>query len=350
MLLKKSMRTAISLILFLIVSHLLSAQQDLLQKEIAKILKFESPVDFNIVPGIFVGIIDGDSTYVCSYGESMSKDSVYELGSVTKPIVAWLVGMALDSLGWTKDITVCNFLPDSLCHGKFTLLTIDQVLNHRSGLPRLQTLPIESKESISGPYAAYNYESFADDLATMTAFPGNYSYSNIAYAMLYWLFEKVGGLESFAQHRLIKSFELKNTGWNFPDDMIAQGHNKGGLPVLPWHTNAMSTAIGLKSSMEDVLTFLRYVSPQYAKSTPRLSPAFKKELNTLSKQDEYKVIDGWFLIQSGSSLVYYHTGRTGGHQVSVAFIPGSMKGVVVFSNGAAGSNDLCLHVLDMIAK
>jgi CubicO group peptidase (beta-lactamase class C family) len=344
------MRTAISLILFLFVSQSLPAQQDLLQKEIAKILKFESPVDFSIVPGILVGIIDGDSTYVCSYGEAMSKDSLYELGSVTKPIVAWLVEKALDSLGWTKDKTVCNFLPDSLCHGKFALLTIDQVLNHRSGLPSLQILPIESKDSGSGPYAAYNFESFADDFATMTAFPGNYSYSNIAYAMLHWLFDKVGGLESFAQHRHMKPLELNNTGWNFPDDMIAQGHNKGGLPVSPWHTNAMAPAIGLKSSIDDVLTFLRYVSPQYAESAPTLTPAFKKEINTLSKHDEYKVFDGWFLIQSGSSLVFYHTGRTGGHQVSVAFIPGSRKGVVVFSNGAAGSNDLCLRVLDMIGK
>ena len=96
MLLKKNMRTTISLILFLIVSHLLSAQQDLLQKEIAKILKFESPVDFNIVPAILVGIIDGDSTYVCSYGESMSKSRVYDLVCVTKTIVSWLFGNELD--------------------------------------------------------------------------------------------------------------------------------------------------------------------------------------------------------------------------------------------------------------
>ena len=95
------MRTTISLILFFVVSQSLPAQEDLLQKEIAKILKFESPVDFNIVPGILVGIIDGDSTYVCSYGEAMSKDSVYELGSVTKPVVAWLARQALDSLGWS---------------------------------------------------------------------------------------------------------------------------------------------------------------------------------------------------------------------------------------------------------
>jgi CubicO group peptidase (beta-lactamase class C family) len=345
------MRTAISLIFFFVVSQSLPAQKDLLHKEIVKILKFESPVDFNIVPGILVGVIDGDSTYVCSYGEVMSKDSVYELGSVTKPIVAWLVGKALDSLGWSVQDPVCRFMPDSLCSGNWKLLTIDQVIKHQSGLDRfLLPRPYNNYSSHTDTDIFSNKKQLAVDIKTMIPSPDKYWYSHVAYALFIWLFDHVGGIDQFSQHTLTEQLTMNHTGFCIADEEIAQGHGKDGRKQSPWHANAFAPAIGLKASLEDVITFIKYISPDLAERTPEFSSVLKKELANLSKKPEYKVIDGWFLIQSGLSLVFYHTGRTSGHQVSIAFIPGSRKGVVVFSNGAAGSNDLCLHVLDMIAK
>ena len=180
--------------------------------------------------------------------------------------------------------------------------------------------------------------------------PGNYGYSNVAYAMLYWLFEKVGGLESYATQKLFKPYNLNKTGWNFPDEKIAQGHNIGGLPVSPWHASAMATSLGLKSSMDEMMIILEVISRKLIQATPPLTKSLKKELKALYKADEYKVIDGWFLIKSGKDLLYYKTGRTGGHQVTVAFMPQKRKGVIVFSNGTLGSNNLSLLVLDMINR
>ncbi len=345
------MRTAISLILIFVVSQMLPAQQALLKKEIAKILKFESPVDFNLVPGILVGLIDGDSTYFCTYGQALSKDSVYELGSVTKPIVAWLVEKALDSLGWSVQDPVCRFIPDSLCTGNWKLLTIDQVIKHQSGLDRfLLSRPYENDNSHSGVDTFSSKNQLAVEIKTMIPSPGNYGYSHVAYTLFIWLFDHVGGLDQFSERCFNIQLGLNHLGFTVDDKEIARGHGLDGRKQPSWHANAFAPAIGLKASLDDVMTFLRYISPNLAEKTPKLTTSLKKELDSLSKKREYKVIDGWFLIQSGSSLVYYHTGRTGGHQVSVAFIPGSMKGVVVFSNGAAGSNDLCLRVLDMINR
>ena len=167
------MRTTISLILFFVVSQSLPAQEDLLQKEIAKILKFESPVDFTVVPGILVGVIDGDSTYVMSYGEKLSRDSIFELGSVSKPIVAWLVGEALDSLGWSFEDPVCRFLPDSLCVGNWEWLTIDQVIKHQSGLDRfLLSRVYESNSSISRRDSFCDAKQLAAEINNMNPSPG----------------------------------------------------------------------------------------------------------------------------------------------------------------------------------
>jgi hypothetical protein len=132
--------------------------------------------------------------------------------------------------------------------------------------------------------------------------------------------------------------------------MIAAGHGFDGRSQPPWHFDAMAIPMGLKSSLNDLMVILKVISPKLISDTQLLTPSLKKELKSLDKASEYKVIDGWFLIQSGNELIYYHTGRTGGHQVSIAFMPEKRKGVVVISNGALGSNELSLLVLNMINR
>src|SRR6187200_2476538 len=75
-----------------------NAQASLLKKQIEKILKYDAPVDFNVVPGILIGVVDRDSSYQYVFGNDIHPGGIYELGSVTKPVVAWLVNRALDSL------------------------------------------------------------------------------------------------------------------------------------------------------------------------------------------------------------------------------------------------------------
>ena len=282
----KAVRQA-SVLLFLCGAlQILHGQNDNLKREIEKIIRYEAYIDFNVVPGVMVGVIDGSNTYINSFGEQLDPDSIYELGGLTKPVVAWLVDQALDSLGWNHDVNVCTFLPDSLCQGNYLSLTIDQVINYRSGLPRIPNIHSESKEPNDGLYADYTFEHLSRDITTMKPNPGNYGYSNVAYAMLYWLFEKVGGLESYATQKLFKPYNLNKTGWNFPDEKIAQGHNIGGLPVSPWHASAMATSLGLKSSMDEMMIILEMISPKLIQATPPLTKSLKKELKALYKADE----------------------------------------------------------------
>ena len=326
----------------------LDGQASILRREIGEIIRYEAGIDFSVVPGVLVGVMDGDSIYMSSYGDKLCPDSIYELGSLTKPIVAWLTDRALDSLGWSKEVSVCRFLPDSLCEGNWSNLSVGQVLAHRSGLPRVGKGIGESESKIEDPYVDYDLIHLSNDLGETEPIPGKYSYSQMAYALLSWLFQKVGGIESFTQYNLIDPLGLEKTGWAFGDEQIAQGHGLDGRVQPPWHFDAMLPAMGLKSSMNDLLKILKFISPQLILHTPPLTPSLRKELKALDKAGEYLVIDGWFVIQSGDDLIFYHTGRTGGHQVSIAFLPEKEKGAVVISNGALGSNELSLLVLNMV--
>ena len=68
------------------------------------------------------------------------------------------------------------------------------------------------------------------------------------------------------------------------------------------------------------------------------------------KMKTYKVVQGWFVFRSGKSLVFFHTGHTGGHYVSAAFIPEDDQYAIVFSNGVAGTQGLVLSVLGMLQR
>lgn len=320
-----------------------------LRREIERILKFEKPVDDNIVPGFLVGVIDADSTFRFAFGEQANIHDLYELGSVTKPVVAWLINEALKKKGKTRNTAICEFIPDSLCTSYWRAITFDHIMEHQAGLPRLAPGIGAVESDVADPYKDYTLELLARDIRQLRPEAGHYSYSHLGFAMSHWLFEKSGGLEWFTKEHLTHPYLMKQTSWDIAPSSLAPGHGLDGRQQPPWNANALKPAIGLRSSLKDMMTFMRLLFFGYQNNQKFSLPgALKQELKQLSRTGAYKVVDGWFVIRSEKHLVFYHNGRTGGHHVSVAFTPYLKTGVVVMSNGAMGSNELSLLILRMI--
>src|SRR5688500_8754988 len=160
------MRILISVSLWIFSGFLLSvwSQAELLRAEIEKIIKYEHSVDYNVVPGVLVGVIDGDSTFEFVFGRNIDPNGIYELGSLTKPVVAWLGNEGLESLRMDRYVSVCNFLPDSLCTKEWRDITYDQIIEHKAGLMRLAPGIGEIETSVQDPYKDYSIDLFARDL------------------------------------------------------------------------------------------------------------------------------------------------------------------------------------------
>jgi hypothetical protein len=99
-----------------------------------------------------------------------------------------------------------------------------------------------------------------------------------------------------------------------------------------------------------MIQWLRFVSRRIRQTEDLKKSSWKRALELHARSGAYKVNRGWFLIRSGAHLACYHTGRTGGHQASAVFIPELDMGVAVFANGAAGSNDLCWSILNVLKR
>ena len=329
---------------------LLSSQESDLQKEIAKIIRYEVNINFELVPGLLIGVIDEDSTYTFSVGEKQNKHDPYEMGSVTKPVIAWLTNLALDSLGWTSETKVCAFLPDSLCKHGWELLTIEQLLTHRAGLIRLPPGIGEAEVNMDDPYAGYDIEALARDMKLIYPKPGTYSYSHVNYMVLHWLFDRVGGLDYFFEKKLIHPLSLYQSGFDIPDDQMASGHGRNGAVTTLWYCNALSPALGLRSGLLDLVSFVRYISPDLIKHAPKWSSGKEKEMEKQIKGGVYDVVDGWFLVPERDTWIFYHNGFTGGHHVSIAFIPEKQIGAIVIANSSIGSGELSILILEMLHR
>ena len=329
---------------------LLQGQSGHLQKEIGKIIRNEVPIDFKLVPGVLIGVWDRDSIYTFSIGEKQNKHDIYEMGSVTKPVVAWLVAKALDSLGWSTETKICEFIPSYLCQNGWEEVTIEEALTHRTGLMKLPPGLGEAEVNIDDPYREYSLEAFAKDIPLMKPESGSYSYSHVNYILLHWLFEKVGGLDDFMDRKLIRPMSFMQTGFEIPDSRLANGHDRGGFITSAWHCNAFTPALGLRSGVIDMLGFIRLVSPELILHAPEWSESAQKIAYRQMKKGTYNIVDGWFLLPDKDTWVFYHNGFTGGHCVSVAFVPQKQKGVVVIGNGTVGTGELSLLILEMLNK
>ncbi|MEL6987381.1 MAG: serine hydrolase, partial [Bacteroidota bacterium] len=128
--------------LFLLASSLYSfclngQNQDLLRKEINKIIRWDTEIDFERTPGFFVGIIDHDSSYYINYGpKETTAESIYEIGSISKPITASLISTLVNKGLINYHDLLNEFLPEIYRNDSFENLNIDQLLTHTSGLPR----------------------------------------------------------------------------------------------------------------------------------------------------------------------------------------------------------------------
>jgi len=315
-------------------------------------------IDFNVVSTIVVLSVDQSFGALDTFGlkfqgghpEDRQLDPViWELGSLSKPITAYLAKMALNDLQLTEDSLVCSVLPQRLCHDDLSKITFRQLLEHRAGLPLITNQMVQAEKDLQDPYAAYSLDHLEIDLLEINPTPGKYGYSHMGYAALFWLFQKVGGLDSLLE----KYFPISESNYIFTanhDDLLMPGHGFNGKPTSPWHVDALSPALGLKSDIFSLQAFIRKWFPGGENEYVEPNPELLAELDSLEQKKEFKLIDGWFLFRSGKSIVYYQNGHTGGHSVSVAFIPAESKSVIVFADSEAGTQDLSLHILDMLHR
>ncbi|MBX6313716.1 MAG: DUF1343 domain-containing protein [Isosphaeraceae bacterium] len=196
--------------------------------------------------------------------EPMTRDTVFDLASLTKPVATATSILILLERGRLRlDDRLGRLLPEFDNHGKGAI-TIEQLLRHRSGL--IADNPL--KDYADGPEKAWERLANLDLVAT----PGEkFLYSDVNYSILGRVVERLSGrpLDDFAHAEVFEPLGLKDTTFRPLDRGVAQARiapteREGGVMLRGVVHDPRSRALGgvaghagLFSTADDLAVFVQ---------------------------------------------------------------------------------------------
>jgi CubicO group peptidase (beta-lactamase class C family) len=344
---------------FALFAHLAAAAV-LPDKDIRAILADRIDVQHQSV-GIVVGVIDPSGRRVVAYGNTakggklVDADTVYEIGSITKVFTSLLLADMAQRGEVALTDPVSKYLPPNVKvperGGK--KITLIDLATHTSGLPRMPT-NFHPKDA-ANPYADFTVAQLYEFLATVELtrdIGSKYEYSNLGGGLLGHALARRAGTdyETLVRTRILEPLAMKSTAITLSKSMkerLATGHDGALQPVSNWDIPTLAGAGALRSTTNDLLTF---VGANLGIGKTPLAPAMAAMLATRrpTGNPNLEIALGWHVLTRNGQEIVWHNGGTGGYRTWIGFDPKSRTGVVVLSNTstAVGPDDIGLHLLD----
>jgi len=308
--------------------------------------------------GIVVGVIEPNGRRIVAYGNlasgdprTLDGDTIFEIGSISKVFTSLLLADMVNRREVTLDDPAAKYLPE---HVKMPArsgksITLLDLSTHSSGLPRI---PGNMKWGDPlNPYADYSVDDLYQFLSgyELSRDPGSeIEYSNLGAGLLGHLLAYRTGAdyERLIETRITRPLGMPDTGITLSSSMkqrMATGHSAMLAPVVNWDFPALAGAGALRSSANDMLTFLEAFL-NYRESP--LAPAMNAMLEVRRPvgTTKFEVGLGWSILGDW----VWHEGGTGGFRSWAGYDPKERIGVVVLSNAATPSGvvDLGMHLLN----
>lgn len=301
----------------------------------------------NNIPALGLGIIEGGKLQqVKVFGEirkgiSAPDNALFNVASLTKPVTAMVV-LRLVSLGkWKLDEPLDAYWtdPDIAGDPRHTRLTTRIILSHQTGFPNWRWMNADKKLN------------FQFDPGT------RYQYSGEGFEYLRKALEKKFGksLDQLAKELIFQPLRMKNTHYiwdqNTDESRFAIGYDKDGKPYPTEKNKTANAADDLHTTIEDYGNFM--VSVMKGKN---LKPdVFQEMIKKQVKVKDQKYFGLGFEIYDlgNGNYALSHGGADQGTRCIAIIVPGSGKGIIIFTNiddGYKVYEKLVLHYLGKEGK
>ncbi|RAK01795.1 CubicO group peptidase (beta-lactamase class C family) [Aliidiomarina maris] len=259
----------------------------------------------------------------------------YEIGSVTKPMVALILAQLVSAEQVALDTPLAHFFT-----GADPSITLARLATHTSGLPRLPA-NLFITANPRNPYAHFDLAALQSILAATPVSSNqqipDYSYSNYAYGAL------GEALAIAAQSDLNSLFEtwvfnpanmgnstLALTGLSLPD--LSQGHDASGEQVPHWQFDALAGAGAVVSTLPDMVAYVRYLMTLQADNDAAMTQMMTPQLRIADCCEQAL---GWILQTDDDGATFaMHSGQTGGFNSFVGFYLDGSAALVYLGNQA----------------
>jgi CubicO group peptidase (beta-lactamase class C family) len=329
--------------------------------EIRKILADRVGAENNGI-GIVVGVVDANGRRVVSYGSlarndsrKLDADTIFEIGSMTKVFTS-LVLMDMVRRGEVAlTDPISKYLPDSVKvperNGR--KITLADLSTQSSGLPRMPANFTPKDEN--NPYADYSVQRMYDFLSgyKLTRDIGSqYEYSNLGVGLLGHVLSLRAGMsyEALVKSRVCDPLGLKDTRVTLTPEMkarVATGHSGGMAPVANWDIPTFAGAGALRSTANDMLTFLA-ANLGFVKTPLAQDMADEVSVRRSAGAPDMEIAYAWHIQTKDGSSIIWHNGGTGGYRSYMGYDPKARVGVVVLANISRpqGEDDIGRHLLN----
>lgn len=312
--------------------------------------------------GMVVGVVDAKGRRIIAHGAAvkgggkpLNGQTVFEIGSVTKVFTSLLLTDMVQKGEVALADPVAKHLPEGVKmpqrDGK--TITLLDLATQTSGLPRLPGNL--TPKDVANPYSDYSVEQLYQSLATYElprAIGSTYEYSNLGVGLLGHALARRAGtsFEELVRARIGGPLGMKSTGITLTKDMerrLANGHDAKLAPAAYWDLPTLAGAGALRSTADDLLSFL---SAHLGLTKSSLAPAMAAMLATRKPtgQTGLEIALGWHVTGRNEAQIVWHNGGTGGFRSFIGFHPKNQVGIVVLSNTStnAGVDDIGMHLLD----
>jgi serine-type D-Ala-D-Ala carboxypeptidase/endopeptidase len=316
----------------------------------------------NLGIGIVVGVIDSKGRRVVAYGSlakddkrPLNGDTIFEIGSMTKVFTSLVLMDMVQKGEVTVTDPVSKYLPASakMPERNDKKITLQDLSTQSSGLPRMPSN--FSPKDASNPYADYSVEQLYQFLSgyQLTRDIGSqYEYSNLGVGLLGHVLTLRAGsdYEAMVRSRILDPLGMNSTRVMLSPEMktrLAVGHGPTLSAVPNWDLSTLAGAGALRSSANDILTFLA-ANLGYTKTPLAAAMAAEISIRRPAGSPDMQIAYAWHIQTKNGNSIIWHNGGTGGYRTYMGFDPKSRAGIVVLSNisTAAGPDDIGRHLLD----
>lgn len=319
--------------------------------------------------GMVVGLIAPEGRRIVSHGvlevgdpRPLGGDTVFEIGSVTKVFTSLLLADMVQRGEVALSDPVVKYLPPGveIPERGGRKITLVDLATHTSGLPfmpsnmgldftRILSYPLAQIHDAYSRYTEEQLHEFLSCYKVTSDIGAQWEYSNVNGGLLGEALARRAGvdLETLVRTRITGPLALRSTAITISPAMqraLAVGHDAHLQPAPEWSLPALAGAGSMRSSANDLLTFLgAFIG--YIK-TP-LAPAMAAMLETRRPAPSFQQALGWWVIPfgPGDDGIVTFAGVTLGFSTTVAYDPKTRIGVVVLSNSSQSDGGLAWHLL-----
>lgn len=334
-----------------------------LEKMLTRLIYTE--VEMKKIPGMVVGVIDEDGTYVYGFQETKKgneqkpdANTVWEIGSISKVFTACLLSIMVAEGTLTYDTPADQFLEGMSLDRNGKKITVGQLVSHTAGLPKLPFNFGANEASKNDPYAAYSKEDLLEFLSEFNfqLVKEEYQYSHVGFALLALVLESAGGqpFTDLVEQKLLTPLGMSDTRIELTAEQqsrMAQGYSLLGRSVDPWNFQVFAGSIGYKSTASDLLKLLAvFLKDTHLDIGKTLGSTLEESTQTNIKR--VWMGHGWHIIKPKKRFynVYAHSGVTDGFRVYIGFVKESHTASVVFTNTEETNYGIGSMILQAINK